>query len=113
MQVGKTKDQGLYNKPTEAVYPGALAAGTLPQFITIQSVKLEYTEHDYSRSALLSSRKLLLALQGARSTVISPMKSLEFPIDLIFLAAMFPWSRLRLTEMSTKDVPCEVQVAST
>ena len=36
MQVGKTKDQGLYNKPSVAVHPGALAAGTLPQYNTIQ-----------------------------------------------------------------------------
>ena len=36
MQVGTTKDQGLYNKPSAAVHPGALAAGTLPQYNTIQ-----------------------------------------------------------------------------
>ena len=36
MQVGKTKDQGLYNKPSAAVHQGALAAGTLPQYNTIQ-----------------------------------------------------------------------------
>ena len=35
MQVGKTKDQGLYNKPSAAVHPGALVAGTLPQYNTI------------------------------------------------------------------------------
>ena len=33
MQVGTTKDQCLYNKPSAAVHPGALAAGTLPQYI--------------------------------------------------------------------------------
>ena len=32
MQVGTNKDQGLYNKPSAAVHPGALAAGTLPQY---------------------------------------------------------------------------------
>ena len=32
VQVGKTKDQGLYNKPSAAVHPGALVAGTLPQY---------------------------------------------------------------------------------
>ena len=37
MQVGKTKDQGLYNKPSAAVHPGALAAGTLPQYNTIHT----------------------------------------------------------------------------
>ena len=32
VQVGTTKDQDLYNKPSAAVHPGALAAGTLPQY---------------------------------------------------------------------------------
>ena len=36
MQVGMTKDQGLYNKSSAAVHPGALAAGVLPQYNTIQ-----------------------------------------------------------------------------
>ena len=36
MQVGKNKDQGLYNKPSAAVHPEALAAGTLAQYNTIQ-----------------------------------------------------------------------------
>ena len=35
MQVGKTKDQGLYNKPSAAVHPETLAAGTLPQYNTV------------------------------------------------------------------------------
>ena len=35
MQVGTTKDQGSYNKPSAAVHPGALAAGTLPQYNTM------------------------------------------------------------------------------
>ena len=30
VQVGTAKDQGLYNKPSAAVHPGALAAGTIP-----------------------------------------------------------------------------------
>ena len=36
MQVGMTKYQSLYNKPLTAVHPGALAAGILPQYNTIQ-----------------------------------------------------------------------------
>ena len=36
MQVGTTKDQGLYNNPSAAVHPGALAAGTVLQYNTIQ-----------------------------------------------------------------------------
>ena len=35
MQAGTTKDQGLYNKPSAAVHPRALAAGSLPQYNTI------------------------------------------------------------------------------
>ena len=35
VQIGTTEDQGLYNKPSAAVHPGALAAGTLPQHNTI------------------------------------------------------------------------------
>ena len=38
MQLGTTKDQGLYNKPSAAVNPGALAAGTLPQHNTIRGI---------------------------------------------------------------------------
>ena len=38
MQVRTNKDQGLYNKPSAAVHPGALAAGTLPQYNTIQGM---------------------------------------------------------------------------
>ena len=34
VQAVKTKDQGLYNKPSDAVHPGALAAGTLLQYNT-------------------------------------------------------------------------------
>ena len=35
MQVGMTKNQGVYNKPSAAVHPGSLAAGTLPHNITL------------------------------------------------------------------------------
>ena len=34
MQVGTTKDQGLYNKPSTAVHPRTLGAGTVPQYNT-------------------------------------------------------------------------------
>ena len=36
MHVGTTKDQGLYNKPSAVVHPGALVAGTLPRYNTIR-----------------------------------------------------------------------------
>ena len=38
VQVGTTKDQGFYNKPSAAVHPGPLAAGTLPQYDTSVTV---------------------------------------------------------------------------
>ena len=38
MQIGTTKDQGLYNKPSAAVDPGALAAGTLLRYNTIPMI---------------------------------------------------------------------------
>ena len=41
MQVGTTKDQGLYNKSSAAVHPGALAAETLPQYNTIQQKQID------------------------------------------------------------------------
>ena len=34
MQLETTEDQGLYNMPSAAVHPGALAAGSLPHNIT-------------------------------------------------------------------------------
>ena len=36
MQVGKSRYQGLYNKPSAAVHPGELAAVTLTQYNTIK-----------------------------------------------------------------------------
>ena len=47
MQVGKTKDQGLYNKPSAAVRPGALAAGSLPQY---NNTCMKKKKHDHTAS---------------------------------------------------------------
>ena len=47
VQVGITKDQGLYNKPSAAVHPGALAAGTLPQYNIIVSLQLYILSYAY------------------------------------------------------------------
>ena len=58
MQVGMTKDQGLYNKPSAAVHPGALAVGTLPQYNTTHSPG----EEDYLYKALCYSMKLKTSL---------------------------------------------------
>ena len=44
MQVGTTKDHDLYNKPSAAVHPGALAAMTLPQYNTTDAL---YAETQY------------------------------------------------------------------
>ena len=48
MQVGKTKAQGLYNKPSAAVHPGALAAGTLTQYNIIQYCVTKSTDNLYA-----------------------------------------------------------------
>ena len=50
MQVGTTKDQGLYNKPSAAVHPGALAAGTLPQYNTVPCLTLYSTLYTVSNA---------------------------------------------------------------
>ena len=42
VQVGTTKDQGLYNKPSAALHPEVLAAGTLPQYKTVQYNTIQY-----------------------------------------------------------------------
>ena len=47
MQVGMTKDQGLYDKTWAAVYPGALAAGTLPQYNTVSREVTVASVHFY------------------------------------------------------------------
>ena len=49
MQVGTTKDQGLYNKPSAVVHPGALAAGTLPQYNTIYEMRLQVSSRNIFR----------------------------------------------------------------
>ena len=45
MQVGTTKDQALYNKPSAAVHPGALAAGAPPHnIISLSSLSSSFME---------------------------------------------------------------------
>ena len=63
MQVGTTKDQGLYNKPSAAVHLGALAAGTLPQYNTIQM------------SSLLNLNKYLIMVCYINCLVSGPFQS--------------------------------------
>ena len=45
MQVGTTKDHGLYNKPSAAVHPGALVAGTLLQCNTTNHVRVDASKY--------------------------------------------------------------------
>ena len=51
MQVGKTKDQALYNKPSAAVHLGALATGTLPQYNTISVSDFKLRERTVTKNS--------------------------------------------------------------
>ena len=48
VEVGTTKDQGLYNKPLAAVRQGALDAGTLPQYSTVLIVGYKIRDSKFS-----------------------------------------------------------------
>ena len=57
MQVGTTKDQGFYNKPSTAVHPGASAAETLPQYNNSARVSGFQNGGKLTINLLLASRK--------------------------------------------------------
>ena len=79
VQLGTTKDQGLYNKPSAAVHPEALAAGTLLHTYchpknngyTIALKSTEIARKDLSVSALCN------ALCNAGSTGSAEVKTLN------------------------------------
>ena len=56
VQVGTTEDQGLYNKPSAAVHPGALAAGTLTQYNTFLSQFLRISGYIWERKEVAYNR---------------------------------------------------------
>ena len=62
VQVRNTKDQGLYNKPSAAVHPGALAGGTLPQYKTIQ-----YSNNERNNKLIRPSLLILHKKQSFRT----------------------------------------------
>ena len=63
MQVGTTKDQGLYNKPSAAVHPVALAAGTLPQYNRLRvALKILILHSQRNKTNLLHNTAAYLQL---------------------------------------------------
>ena len=79
MQVGATTDQGLYNKPSAAVHPGALATGTLPQYNTSH-----YITTFHMTSCSISPLSLKTKQRRKCNTYIFQMHSCIFRIDLGF-----------------------------
>ena len=72
MQVGTTKDQGLYNKPSAAVHPGALAAGTLTYI------------HTYIHAYIPLCSKRLTAVTIQLTLELSPQYGGRENSDLLF-----------------------------
>ena len=72
MQVGTTEDQGLYNKPSAAVDPWALAAGTLPQYnnntVIVRTVTLKGRYLEPLDRRILSHCFLSACLQSVANT---------------------------------------------
>ena len=61
MQVGTSRDQGLYNKPSAAVHPGALAAETLSQYNT-SSVQWIVISWEVLRRGAVESRRSFVGM---------------------------------------------------
>ena len=59
MQVGKTEDQGLYNKPSAAVHPGALAVGILPHYNTIGECEVQVIRNEREIYKVLGKKFIL------------------------------------------------------
>ena len=64
MQIGRTRDQGLYNKHWAAVHPEALAAGTLPQYNTPIDSYSWYVHFDARAVHVLTTPKRSVVLVG-------------------------------------------------
>ena len=78
MQVGTTKDHGLYNKPSAAVHMRALAAGTLPRNITENKTQLEaitnfpQISNEFFRSSEILRDNFQSTLPMSRNNILAP-----------------------------------------
>ena len=114
MQVGMTKDQGLYNRPSAAVHPGALAAGTLPQYINSHCI--------YSRQHRISGGRGGSFMHFGPNSALSKNKlykhftfiSLLITITIIFviISAIFIFSKKSKPSVWPNQRPIQLVLGS-
>ena len=90
MQVGTTKDQGLYNKPSAAVHPGILAAGTLLQYNTIFVITFKRGVYNYIHSTNRVTRVNSVAAVLYLQFVLHVMLFRMFNMFCTFTLALSP-----------------------
>ena len=93
MHVGKTKDHGLYNKPSAAVHPGTLAAGTLPQYNKYNTkVKNGLSCTPFPHMSIMARTETTSLILFQRNVGISEIKqnitSFHIPFNSLFIKSV-------------------------